>query len=196
MKAIEGGRLCRPGRLPQDGRDVAKRQRGAASGRGGSPPSNRLGGLGDGRRPKHPIALPIRALAACLCVAGCAHVRGGGSQDEAEHQIELYCKALHWKDLDAAAAFVIPEHRSRWRRARDAAHDERDLSIDECEEREIRLAPAGDTAVAYVKVRWVRLPDLVEKSDEAEEHWRYRDGSWLLASETGGPMGTPRLPGQ
>ncbi len=128
-------------------------------------------------------------LAACLLA--CATVRTGGSQDDAEHQVELYCRALHWKDFEAASLLFAPEERSGWRRARDAAHDERDLSVTACDLREMRMNKASTKGKAFVKVSWFRLPDSVEQTAEVEQLWEWRDGKWYLMNEHGGPVGLP-----
>jgi hypothetical protein len=135
--------------------------------------------------------LPAALLAALLPTLGCAHVRGGGDQDDAEHQVELYCKALHWKDLDAASLLFLADQREAWRRARDKLHDERDLSVTACDLREMRLSPLKDSAQAFVKVSWFRLPESVEKTEEVEQRWLYRGGKWMLFEEHGGPVGKP-----
>ncbi len=139
------------------------------------------------------MRLPLAC--ALLATVACAHLRGG-SRDDLDAQIAAYCKALHWKDFDAAGALVVPEHRTRWRQRRDAARDEQDLSIDECEERQARLSPAGDSAVALVRLRWTRLPDPVEKGGVVEQHWRYRNGVWLLLDDAGAPLAPPRPAGR
>jgi hypothetical protein len=125
-----------------------------------------------------------------LSSLGCAHARShGGDQDDAEKQVELYCKALHWKDFDAASLLLLADERSDWRRARDRLHDERDLSVTACDLREMRLNAAKDTGQAFVKVSWYRLPESVEKTEEIEQRWIYRGGKWQLFEEHGGPVG-------
>ncbi|MHB8418361.1 MAG: hypothetical protein ACYDCL_09820 [Myxococcales bacterium] len=115
-------------------------------------------------------------------------IRGGGSQDDAEHQVDLFCRALHWKDFEAASLLFVPEQRSAWRRARDQAHDERDLSVTSCDVREVRLNSTSTGAQAFVKMSWFRLPDSIEKTEEVEQRWEWRSGRWLLVRMVGGPL--------
>jgi hypothetical protein len=136
-----------------------------------------------------PIAFLLGAL---LSSFGCAHIRGGGDQDDAEHQLELYCKALHWKDLDAGSLLLFVDQRSNWRRERDRLHDDRDLAVTACDLREMKLNPSRTAAQAFVKISWYRLPESVEKTEEIEQRWVYRGGKWQLFEEHGGPMGKPR----
>jgi hypothetical protein len=136
-------------------------------------------------------AVLLCSLTSSLAGLGCAHIRGGGDQDDAEHQQELYCKALHWKDYDAGSLLLFVDQRADWRRARDKLHDERDLSVTACDLREMRLNATKDAAQAFVKISWYRLPESVEKTEEAEERWIYRGGKWQLFEEHGGPMGKP-----
>ena len=60
---------------------------------------------------REPESCLAALLASSLSSLGCAHVRGGGNQDDAEHQLELYCKALHWKDLDAGSLLLLADQR-------------------------------------------------------------------------------------
>ena len=130
---------------------------------------------------------PLLLLAAITQLA-CAHVRTG-SKDELDHQVDLYFKALRWKDFHAAAALVSTERRAQWRRARIAHKDEQDLSVTSFDIEEERLSPETGGGHAFVKVTWVRLPSVVERTDEVEQRWEYREHAWLLVSEEGGPFG-------
>ncbi|HUB06466.1 MAG TPA: hypothetical protein VMB50_05675 [Myxococcales bacterium] len=130
----------------------------------------------------------LAALLLLAPTAACATVRGGGSQDDAEHQVELFCRALHWKDFEAASLLFVPEVRGDWRRARDAAHDDRDLSITACDLRDLKLNSTSTGARAFVKMSWFRLPNSVEQSGEVEQRWEWRSGKWYLMRELGGPL--------
>ncbi len=148
-----------------------------------APPSPPIARRGLRRTPLLPLLL---LLAGCTGLSSSVRT---GDTDELNHQVELYERALHWKDEVAAAAFWAPEKRAAWRRGTIERRDERDLSITSFDIEEVRLDKAGGRA--FVKVSWVRLPSLTEKEDLVEERWERRDGAWLIVDEIGGPDGRP-----
>jgi hypothetical protein len=129
------------------------------------------------------------AILAVLVLPACAHLRQSGANEDLDHAVDLYWKAVHWQDAVAGSAFVYFDQRSDWLRTRDKRS--KDLNMTSWDVQGEKVDPSGLTATVLVKATWFLLPSVTEESEVLEQRWVYKEGHWLVLSEKGGPLPFP-----
>ncbi len=119
--------------------------------------------------------------------AGCVTVPQGDAE-LLKPAIESFHQKLRWKDFRSAAERIVPERRDAFLKARDVLKDERDLFVTNFELDEAKLSPDTLTAKAFSKLSWYRLPSTTEETKSIVSIFVWRDASWLLESQSGGPF--------
>jgi hypothetical protein len=133
----------------------------------------------------------IRLLAVLLLFTlggACAHTQKTSDLQSLRPVVEEFFKRVRWKDYRIAARYIVPERRQDFERASRERQDERDLSITDYEIEEVRIVEEGQRAVVTSRLRWMRLPSATEKTDTVTSEFIYRDGTWLLERQLGGPF--------
>lgn len=127
------------------------------------------------------------ALLLALALAGCAH----SPKDKLETLkpiVEGFHKSIRWKDFRGAARIIVPERRDRFEDARRELKDEDDLSVTDYELEDVKLSDDGLRATVISRVQWMRLPSASAKTATVTSEFVYRDGTWLLERQLGGPF--------
>lgn len=133
----------------------------------------------------------IRLLAVLLVLTlggACAHTRKTSDLQSLRPVVEDFFKRVRWRDYRVAARHIVPERRQDFERASRERRDERDLSITDYEIEEVQIVEEGQRAVVTSRMRWMRLPSATEKTDTVTSEFIYRDGTWLLERQLGGPF--------
>ncbi len=133
----------------------------------------------------------LRLLAVLLVFTlggACAHTQKTSDLQSLRPVVEGFFKRVRWKDYRAAARYIVPERRQDFERASRERQDEKDLSITDYEIEEVRIVEEGQRAVVTSRMQWMRLPSATEKTDTVTSEFIYRDGTWLLERQLGGPF--------
>ncbi|MEN9797135.1 MAG: hypothetical protein RL653_831 [Pseudomonadota bacterium] len=146
----------------------------------------------------HPRPLALLSLLLALA-AGCAHTQRADSSRALKQAAEGFHHRIRWGDFRSAAEYLVPDRRRPFSEARERGQDERDLSFSDYELEQLTLAEDGLSADVVSRLRWTRLPSLVEKSETVHSHFVLLRGQWLLAEQDKGPftdvLGAPWDPG-
>ena len=102
--------------------------------------------------------------------------------------VENFHKRVRWKDYRFAAKYIVPERRQDFERALRERKDERDLDITDYEIEEVEFAEDGERAIVTSRIHWTRLPSVTEQTDIVTSEFVYREGTWLLEKQQGGPF--------
>lgn len=135
----------------------------------------------------HPRPLALLPLLLAL-VGGCAHTQKAESSRALKQAAEGFHHRIRWGDYRGAAAYVVPDRRRPFVDARERGQDERDLSFSDYDLEQLTLSEDGQSADVVSKLRWTRLPSLVEKSETVHSHFVLLRGQWLVAEQDKGPF--------
>ncbi len=124
-------------------------------------------------------------MAAC---GACAHIKSSADLEGLRAAAETFHQRIRWKDFRGAAELIVPERRASFQAAREAQRDDRDLSITDYQLEDARLSADGSSAVVVSRLNWTRLPSLSEASELVSSEFVLRDGTWLIARQSGGPF--------
>ncbi len=102
--------------------------------------------------------------------------------------VESFHQRVRWKDYRIAARYIVPERRKDFERARRELKDERDLSITDYEIEEVQFVEEGQRAIVTSRIHWMRLPSVSEQTATVTSEFIYRDGTWMLERQVGGPF--------
>lgn len=127
------------------------------------------------------------ALLLALALSGCAHSKKS-NLETLKPTVEGFHKSLRWKDFRGAARVIVPERRERFEDARRELKDEADLSITDYELEDVRVSEDGQRATVISRIQWMRLPSPSAKTATVKSEFVYRDGTWLLERQLGGPF--------
>lgn len=127
------------------------------------------------------------ALLLALALSGCAH-SPEAKLETLQPIVEGFHKSIRWKDYRGAARIIVPERREAFEDARRELKDEEDLSITDYELEDVRLSEDGQRATVISRVQWMRLPSASAKTATVKSEFVYRDGTWLLERQLGGPF--------
>jgi hypothetical protein len=133
----------------------------------------------------------IRLLAVLLALTlggACAHTKKTSDTQSLRPVVESFHQRVRWKDYRLAARYIVPERRKDFERARRELKDERDLSITDYEIEEVQFVEEGQRAIVTSRVQWMRLPSPSEQTATVTSEFIYRDGTWLLERQVGGPF--------
>jgi hypothetical protein len=122
-------------------------------------------------------------------LSACTHLQKAGTNEDLDHAVDLYWKAVHWQDAVAGAAVVYSDQRVEWLRTRDKRS--RDLNVTSWDVQGEKVDPGERTATVLVKATWFLLPSSIEQTDLVEQRWIYKEGHWEIISEKGGPLPFP-----
>jgi hypothetical protein len=122
-----------------------------------------------------------------VMINACATVPKG-DLDALKPAIESFYQRARWKDFRSAAELIVPERRTSFLQARATANDEKDLFITNVELDEAKLSADTLSARAYARVSWYRLPSTTEETKAVTSLFVWREGAWLLESQTAGPF--------
>jgi hypothetical protein len=125
----------------------------------------------------------------CAAGSGCAHLHDSGQNEDLDHNVDLYWKAVHWQDAVAGSVFVFADERADWLKTHDK--EAKNLNLTSWEVHGEKVDKDGKTGTVMVKITWYLLPSLVEKSGLCEQRWVYRDGKWVVISEKDSPLPFP-----
>ncbi len=118
---------------------------------------------------------------------GCATVPKG-DLDLLKPTIEAFHLAARWKDFHAMGELLVPEKKDAFLAARKALMDERDLFITDYELQDAKLSLDLLKASAVSHIKWYRLPSASEQDSAVTSNWVWKDKSWKLDSQDGGPF--------
>lgn len=121
-------------------------------------------------------------------MAACAHSPRTGSLESLKPSAESFHQRIRWRDFLGAAELIIPERRQAYIEARMKLRDEKDLTITDFQLEEATLGANGLSAIVTSRIGWVRLPSVSENSELVRSEFVFRDGSWFLARQEGGPF--------
>jgi hypothetical protein len=133
----------------------------------------------------------IRLLALLLVFVlggACAHTKKTSDLQTLRPVVEGFHQRVRWKDYRYAIRYIVPERRQDFEKARREQHDERDLSITDYEIEDVQLVEEGQRAIVTSRMEWMRLPSVTQQSDTVTSEFIYRDGTWLLEKQRGGPF--------
>lgn len=133
----------------------------------------------------------IRLLAVLVLLTlgvGCAHTKKTADLETLRPVVESFHQRVRWKDYRVAARYVVPERRQEFERAIREHHDERDLDITEYDIEGLEMVEDGHRAIVTSRFQWTRLPSLSVQKDTVTSEFIYRDGTWLLEKQQGGPF--------
>jgi hypothetical protein len=133
----------------------------------------------------------IRLLAVLLVFTlggACTHTQKTSDLQSLRPAVEGFFKRVRWKDYRVAARHIVPERRQDFEQASRERQDEKDLAITDYEIQDIELAEEGHRAIVTSRVQWMRLPSATEKTDTVTSEFIYRDGTWFLERQLGGPF--------
>lgn len=108
--------------------------------------------------------------------------------DALKPTVEAFHKGVRWKDFRGAAAFIVPERRASFVRARELARDERDLTISDFSSEDAAVEPDALSAKVVSNMAWFRLPNTTEQSAVVESLFVWRTSGWMLESQSAGPF--------
>jgi hypothetical protein len=128
-------------------------------------------------------------LFGALFAAACAHAPQQPDAAGLPPTVESFFDKVRWRDLRAAAQWVIDERRQDFLKAVAKRQDDRDLSVTDFALEDVRFSPDGRTATVLSRVRWVRLPSVTEQSEEVTSQFVWKAGAWWLARQEAGPFG-------
>ena len=121
-------------------------------------------------------------------LSGCAHTQKAESSRALKQAAEGFHHRVRWGDFRGAAEHLVPDRRRPFLDARERGHDERDLSFSDYDVEQLTLAEDGQSAAVVSKLRWTRMPSLVEKTETVHSHFVLLRGQWLLAEQDQGPF--------
>jgi hypothetical protein len=127
-------------------------------------------------------------LLIAVLALGCAHDAARKKADALSDTVKQLHLSLRWKDFTGALAMIVPEKREAFATARMKLHDDQDLSIGDYEVLQIVMEDSALRAVAVASMSWSRLPSTSVQTDRVRSELVYRDGSWLLERQSGGPF--------
>jgi hypothetical protein len=133
----------------------------------------------------------IRLLAVLLVLAlggACAHTKKNSDLEALRPVVESFHQRVRWKDYRVAAHYIVPERRQDFEKARREHQDDRDLSITDYELEDVQLSEDGQRATVTSHINWMRLPSVSEQSATVTSEFVFRDGTWLLERQLGGPF--------
>jgi hypothetical protein len=134
----------------------------------------------------------VLAWLALLC--GCAHQVHASRLEAARKAGELFHHRARWKDYGGAALLLVPERRKEFDRARREWQDDRDLTLSDFQLEEVTLSDDLDRARMVSRMSWMRLPSTTEHTATVISVLEFRQGSWLIASQVGGPFAAELAP--
>ena len=130
-----------------------------------------------------------RVVSLVFCVvflAACATVHG--DVEALKPAAERLHQRIRWKDFRGTAELIIPEKRAAFLKARLKLKDEQDLFISDVELEDAQVAPDMLSANLVSTVKWYRLPNSTEKTAVINNHFVWREETWLLESQDEGPF--------
>jgi hypothetical protein len=133
----------------------------------------------------------IRLLAVLLVLTlsgACAHTKKTPDAENLRPTVESFHQRVRWKDYRMAAQYVVPERRQQFERAVREREDERDLDITDYEIDGVEMADEGHRAIVTSSFRWTRLPSVTVQKATVTSEFVFRDGTWLLERQEGGPF--------
>ena len=136
----------------------------------------------------HPSSRWWFAAAALVLCSACAHIKRAADLESLKAAADTFHERIRWRDFRGASELIAPERRAAFQAARDSQRDERDLSITDYQLEDARLSADGSTALVISRMSWMRLPSLSETTQLVTSEFVLRDGSWLLARQSGGPF--------
>ncbi|MBX5483792.1 MAG: hypothetical protein IRZ16_18370 [Myxococcaceae bacterium] len=131
--------------------------------------------------------LVVAGLVLSLAIA-CAHRPTGGDPESARRTADLFHHRIRWKDYGGASLLLVPEKREAFEEARRLLNDSRDLTISDYQLDELQLVEGGTAARVVSKIFWYRLPSVSAREDTVVTDFVYRDGTWMIARQVGGPF--------
>ena len=131
----------------------------------------------------------LLAVLLVLTLGGaCAHTQKKSDPQSLRPVVENFHKRVRWKDYRFAARYIVPERRQDFERALRERKDERDLDITDYEIEEVQFVQEGERAIVTSRFKWTRLPSMSEQTDIVTSEFVYREGTWLLEKQQGGPF--------
>lgn len=131
----------------------------------------------------------LLAVLLVLTLGGaCAHTKKKSDLETLRPVVENFHKRVRWKDYRFAARYIVPERRQDFERALRERKDERDLDITDYDIEEVQFVEEGQRAIVTSRFKWTRLPSVTEQSETVTSEFIYRDGTWLLEKQEGGPF--------
>jgi hypothetical protein len=133
----------------------------------------------------------IRLLALLLVFTlggACAHTQKTSDVQSLRPVVEAFFKRVRWKDYRIAARYIVPERRQDFERASLERQDERDLAITDYEIQDVEVVEEGQRAIVTSRMQWMRLPSATEKTETVTSEFVYRNGTWFLERQLGGPF--------
>jgi hypothetical protein len=131
----------------------------------------------------------LLAVLLVLTLGGaCAHTKKKSDLEALQPVVENFHKRVRWKDYRFAARYIVPERRQDFERALRERKDERDLDITDYDIEEVQFVEEGQRAIVTSRFKWTRLPSVTEQSETVTSEFVYRDGTWLLEKQEGGPF--------
>ncbi|WP_395807666.1 hypothetical protein [Archangium minus] len=102
--------------------------------------------------------------------------------------MESFHQRVRWKDFRVASGHIVPERRQDFERALRESEAERDLNITDYEIESVEMVEEGQRAIVTSTIRWTRLPSVSEQKAAVTSEFVFRNGTWLLERQLGGPF--------
>ncbi|WNG42386.1 hypothetical protein F0U60_39820 [Archangium minus] len=118
----------------------------------------------------------------------CAHTKKNANTENLRPTVESFHQRVRWKDFRVASGHIVPERRQDFERALRESEAERDLNITDYEIESVEMVEEGQRAIVTSTIRWTRLPSVSEQKAAVTSEFVFRNGTWLLERQLGGPF--------
>ncbi len=124
-----------------------------------------------------------------LFSCACASMTGAkGDVETLKPAVDTFHQRARWSDFRGASELIVPEKRDAFVRARDKMNDAKDLHITDYDLEDAKVADDRLSAVCVWRMRWYRLPSVTEQDAIVRSRFIWKNGTWLLDSQDGGPF--------
>jgi hypothetical protein len=128
----------------------------------------------------------LSLLALGLLALGCSSTPFQPGPNALKSANEDFEKSLRFQDYSGAASLVTPVRRQAFLAARRKEHD--DLEITDMEVIDVQMSGDGLHALVLSRMRWVKLPSVVEVNAEVRAQWDVMGTQWVVSVLQGGPF--------
>lgn len=118
----------------------------------------------------------------------CAHSQKPTDLENLRPTVEEFHKRVRWKDYRFATRYIVPERRKDFEKSLEDHQDEQDLDVTEFEIESVEMRDENQRAVVTSSIRWTHLPSVSVKKATVTSEFVYRNGTWLLEKQQGGPF--------
>ncbi|QRK08488.1 hypothetical protein JQX13_52755 [Archangium violaceum] len=130
----------------------------------------------------------LAVLLALTLGGACAHTKKTTDIESLRPVVESFHQRVRWKDFRFATRHIVPERRQDFEKALRESEAERDLNITDYEIENVEMAEEGQRAIVTSIIRWTRLPSVSEQKATVTSEFVFRNGTWLLERQLGGPF--------